>query len=138
MFGPPGHAYVYFIYGVWYCLNFVTARADTPHAVLLRALEPLSGINDRTWGPGCCVGPCASTADLNGEDLCGERLWLERPGNRFIPPGSVELHRIRCGLRRLLGEASLAFLRQRLSLRVHRSGANAQSRGASQFRQHLF
>jgi DNA-3-methyladenine glycosylase len=79
MFGPPGHAYVYFIYGFWHCLNIVTAAAGVPHAVLLRALEPLSGIEDRTFGPGLLCRAMHIDKRLNGTDLCGDVLWLERP-----------------------------------------------------------
>jgi DNA-3-methyladenine glycosylase len=79
MFGPPGHAYVYFIYGFWYCMNVVTSRKDVPHAVLLRGLEPVAGITDKTWGPGLLCRAMGIDRTMNGTDLCGKRLWLERP-----------------------------------------------------------
>jgi DNA-3-methyladenine glycosylase len=79
MFGPPGHAYIYFIYGFWYCLNIVTSRKGVPHAVLLRALEPIEGITDKTWGPGLLCRAMSVDRTLNGADLCADRLWVERP-----------------------------------------------------------
>lgn len=78
MYGPPAHAYVYFIYGFWNCLNVVTARAGVPQAVLLRALEPLAGITDRTCGPGLLCRAMHIDRGLNGADLLGDVLWLER------------------------------------------------------------
>jgi DNA-3-methyladenine glycosylase len=79
MFGPPGHAYVYLIYGFWNCLNVVTASEGVPHAVLLRALEPLAGLSDRTWGPGLLCRAMHVDRRMNGIDLRGETLWIERP-----------------------------------------------------------
>lgn len=79
MFGPPGHAYVYFIYGFWNCLNVVTGSEGTPHAVLLRALEPIEGITDKTWGPGLLCRAMHIDRRLNGADLCAGPLWIEEP-----------------------------------------------------------
>jgi len=79
MFGAPGHAYVYFIYGFWNCLNVVTGARGVPHAVLLRALEPLAGLTEPTWGPGLLCRALQIDRTLNGADLRGEVLWLERP-----------------------------------------------------------
>ncbi len=86
MFGPPGHAYVYFIYGFWNCLNVVTEQEGTPHAVLLRALEPVAGIADKTWGPGLLCRALSIDRTLNGADLCGDVLWIERPRGRHRAP----------------------------------------------------
>jgi DNA-3-methyladenine glycosylase len=85
MFGPPGHAYVYFVYGFWNCLNVVTAAPDVPHAVLVRALEPLEGISERTWGPGLLCRAMHIDRRLNGVDLAGNVLWLERARVRAPP-----------------------------------------------------
>jgi DNA-3-methyladenine glycosylase len=79
MFGPPGHAYVYFIYGFWYCMNVVVREEGVPHAVLLRALEPVEGLTEKTWGPGLLCRAMNIDRRLNGTDLLGTKLWLERP-----------------------------------------------------------
>jgi DNA-3-methyladenine glycosylase len=94
MFGPPGHAYVYFIYGFWYCLNIVTAAQGVPHAVLLRALEPVAGIADKTWGPGLLCRAMHIDKRLNGADLCGDALWLESPPASSRPPRIARSARI--------------------------------------------
>jgi len=94
MFGPPGHAYVYFIYGVWYCLNIVTAAQGVPHAVLLRALEPVAGIADKTWGPGLLCRAMHIDKKLNGADLCGDALWLESAPASSRPPRIARSARI--------------------------------------------
>jgi DNA-3-methyladenine glycosylase len=85
MFGPPGHAYVYFIYGFWNCMNVVTSPRGVPHAVLLRALEPVAHLRDKTWGPGLLCRAMRIDRALNGADLCGGELWLERPRDLTAP-----------------------------------------------------
>lgn len=82
MFGPPGHAYVYLIYGMWHCLNVVTAAEGIPHAVLLRALEPIADLTARTSGPGLLCRTMGIDRGSNGVDLRGSRLWIESPRTR--------------------------------------------------------
>lgn len=88
MFGEPGHAYVYFTYGFHYCLNFVTQPAGIPEAILIRALEPLDGIElmqrnrnreretDLSSGPGKLTQALGIGLELNGEDLLSDRLYV--------------------------------------------------------------
>ena len=127
MFGPPGHAYVYFIYGFWNCLNVVTAAPGVPHAVLVRALEPLAGITERTWGPGLLCRAMHIDRRLNGVDLAGHVLWLERARARGAAARRAQpAHRGR--LRRRMGAAAVAILRSRFGLCSHRPGARAARR----------
>lgn len=75
MYGAPGHAYVYFTYGMHHCLNFVTRPAGTPQAVLVRALEPGPGV-DRCGGPGLVCRSLSIDLALNGVPLSPPHLYL--------------------------------------------------------------
>jgi len=77
MFGPPGHAYVYFVYGMHHCLNVVTEEEEFPAAVLLRALEPLRGLHRPASGPGRLCKAMGIDLGHNRADLCGERLFIQ-------------------------------------------------------------
>jgi DNA-3-methyladenine glycosylase len=79
MYGAAGFAYVYLIYGIWHCLNVVTAARGVPHAVLLRALEPVTGIETPSWGPGLLCRALGIDRDYNGQDLRGTQLWIQAP-----------------------------------------------------------
>jgi DNA-3-methyladenine glycosylase len=95
MFGAPGHAYVYLIYGVWDCLNVVTAAHGTPHAILIRALEPVEGVDNTTHGPGLLCRALHITRGLNGADLTGNSLWIEQPAaGEYRKPRIVRSTRI--------------------------------------------
>lgn len=76
MFGPPGHAYVYMIYGMYYCMNVVTEREGHASAVLLRAVEPLAGIEGRTCGPGLLCKAMGIDRSLNGHDLVSDDFYI--------------------------------------------------------------
>ena len=79
MFGPPGHAYVYFIYGMHFCMNVVTEREGHASAVLLRALEPVANVEGRTCGPGLLCRALHIDRRLNGRDLLGDSLFIAAP-----------------------------------------------------------
>ena len=92
MFGPAGHAYVYFIYGFYNMLNLVTEAKDFPAAVLIRAVEPVRGIermkqnrksdllHNLASGPGKLCQAFAIDRSLNGADVCAKVLYLEDRG----------------------------------------------------------
>ena len=93
MFGPPGHAYVYFIYGFWYCLNLVTETQGVPHAVLLRALEPVKNVEGRTQGPALLCKAMGIDGRLHGHDMLSDAFHIDRPA-REAPIRIVKRPRI--------------------------------------------
>lgn len=96
MFGPPGHAYLYLIYGMHACLNFVTNGEGEPDAVLLRGLEPIHGLEEmsalrygKSWeslsayqrrnflnGPGKCCKALSLDTSSDGLDLTEDELFI--------------------------------------------------------------
>lgn len=99
MFGEAGRTYIYLIYGMYNCINAVTNEIDKPEAVLIRALEPVSGlstmaknrydkdledlskkqINNLTDGPGKLCMALEIDRSLNKEDLNGNKVYIEYP-----------------------------------------------------------
>ena len=76
MFGPPGHAYVYMIYGMHFCMNVVTQPEGQASAVLLRALEPVSNLPGKTSGPGLLCDAMEIDRRLNGHDLLSDDFYI--------------------------------------------------------------
>jgi DNA-3-methyladenine glycosylase len=76
MNGPPGHAYVYMIYGMYFCMNVVTEREGHASAVLLRALEPVDNVVGRTQGPGLLCRAMDIDQRLNGHDLLSDDFFI--------------------------------------------------------------
>ncbi len=104
LYGQPGHAYIYLIYGMYYCLNAVTRAQGLPSAVLIRALEPLEGLDrmrgrrfararrrtpvvdrDLANGPGKLCDALGLTLEHNRLDLTGDTLWIEAG----VPPAEI-------------------------------------------------
>lgn len=92
MFGPPGCAYIYLIYGMYYCFNVVTREQGIGEAVLIRALEPVCGIElmkkrrgrdkltELCSGPGRLVQAMGINKGQNGQDLTGDKLFIGAAG----------------------------------------------------------
>src|SRR5438132_6714729 len=76
MFGRAGHAYVYFIYGMYDMLNVVASHAGDAQAVLIRAAEPLDGWKADLSGPGKLARAMKITRADNGVDLTGQKLFF--------------------------------------------------------------
>lgn len=89
LFGPPGRAYVYLIYGMYNCFNVVTEPEGVAAAVLIRGLEPLEGwpVGARGDGPGKLCRALGITTAHNRLDLTGDVLFLE--DGPVIPPRRV-------------------------------------------------
>lgn len=101
MYGLPGTAYVYLIYGMYYCFNIVTKEEGVPEAVLIRGIEPIEGIEQMAInrfgkpyidlsksqkknlsnGPGKLSIAFNIDKNLDKEDLCGDKLYLETGEN---------------------------------------------------------
>jgi len=118
LFAPPGHAYVYLIYGMYHCLNFVTEPEGEPAAVLLRAIEPIAGIEtmqrlrygDKPLtayrrahfldGPGKVCQALGLTRRENGLDLTGNTLFLcDSPADIGLPCPGLPPERVWIGPR---------------------------------------
>jgi DNA-3-methyladenine glycosylase len=94
MFGPPGHAYVYLIYGIHNCMNVVTGPEGHASAVLLRAISPEEGITGRTQGPGLLTRAMRIDRTLNGADLLADDLFIARENPGTLPHRVVRRPRI--------------------------------------------
>lgn len=85
MYGPPGRAYVYLIYGIHHCMNVVTEPEGQGSAVLIRALEPVQGISLSTCGPGLLCKAMGIDLRLNGHDLGSPDFFISRPDDLPTP-----------------------------------------------------
>jgi len=119
LFAPPGTAYIYLIYGMYHCLNFVTEPEGEPAAVLLRAIQPAAGMEamarrrygDKPMtatrrknflnGPGKVCQALGLTRAENGLDLTGNTLFIcDAPEDAGLPPFAVPAgERLRTGPR---------------------------------------
>jgi DNA-3-methyladenine glycosylase len=107
MYETGGCAYVYLCYGIHHLFNVVTARQHTPHAVLIRGLEPTIGLDvmlrrrnmtslkpNITAGPGALSKALAIDRTLNSKDLTGEEIWIEDNQIRYVPEEIAAVPRV--------------------------------------------
>jgi DNA-3-methyladenine glycosylase len=95
MFGPPGHAYVYLIYGMYWCMNVVTQPEGQASAVLLRALEPVRNLEGRSQGPGLLCRAMGIDRRHHGRDLLDPDFHIEAPS---VEPPIAIVRRPRIGV----------------------------------------
>jgi DNA-3-methyladenine glycosylase len=96
MYGPPGYAYVYLIYGMHHCMNVVTEPEGNGTAVLFRALEPVANIEGNTKGPGLLCRALGIDKRINAHDFVSDTLYIAMPPDEPEPFGI--LHRPRIGV----------------------------------------
>lgn len=107
MFDHGGISYVYLCYGIHHLFNIVSSVKDEPHAVLVRAVEPLIGkelMETRrnmpvtktaiTSGPGSVAKALGIDRSFNKKDLAGEEIWIEDHGNRYSPDDIAAVPRV--------------------------------------------
>ena len=107
MFGPPGYAYVFLVYGLHWHFNLVTTADGAPHAVLIRAVEPLEGLalmaerrrlapchRNLTNGPGKLCAAFAIDGQAYGADLTRQPLFLSEPERGTARPRVLSAPRI--------------------------------------------
>lgn len=97
MYGPPGFAYVYLIYGMHHCMNVVTEPEGNGTAVLLRALEPVANVDGNTKGPGLLCRAMGIDKRFNAHDFLSDDLYIAQPLAGEDTPFNI-IHRPRIGV----------------------------------------
>jgi DNA-3-methyladenine glycosylase len=118
LFGPPGHAYVYLIYGMYDCLNIVAEPEGAAGCVLIRALEPRAGIARSTNGPGKLTRALGITLKHNGCDVTRGPITVGAPE----APAAIEI-----GVSPRIGISKAADLPLRFFIQGNRFVSRAKS-----------
>jgi DNA-3-methyladenine glycosylase len=120
MFAEGGSAYVYICYGIHHLFNVVTNKKDTPHAILIRGIEPTEGVEmmlkrrkmktpayNLTAGPGALSEAMGIKVRHTGVDLLGDTIWIEDRGIKI--PSQKILKTIRVGVENSGKDARLPY-----------------------------